>query len=82
MDEKTILIDALAIASPEDRADFLNRACGDDRALFDRVQALLKAHEDAGSLLDGLPEAVPTTGAQPPAIAEKPGTRIGRASAH
>ena len=40
-----------AIALPkEQRAEFLERACGGDAALRRRVEALLRAHEDGGNL--------------------------------
>ncbi len=52
MDEKTILIDALAIASLEDRADFLSRECSDDPALRRRIDALIEANQQTEQMLD------------------------------
>ena len=40
LDEETIFKAACKIGSPEARANYLKEACGDDRALFDRVAAL------------------------------------------
>src|SRR6185436_2662462 len=35
-----------------ERAAYLDGACGDDRSLRSEVDALLRAHEQAGSLMD------------------------------
>lgn len=43
---------ACKIASPQDRADYLNQVCGDDAALRDRVALLLKLHEGNPSYLE------------------------------
>jgi hypothetical protein len=71
---------ALDLASPEERADFLSRACGADAELRRRVAKLLRAHETAGHFLDPqmppVQEGWPSSDADPPP-AEKPGDRIG-----
>src|SRR5262249_33679284 len=46
---------ALEITSAAERAAFLDRACGANQALRAEVEALLRAHEHSGDLLD-LPE--------------------------
>lgn len=71
--EESIFADALEIKSAAERAAFLDRACGVDQALRASVEALLRAHERSGDLLD-LPEA-PTTMVDN--VTERPGMIIG-----
>lgn len=49
---KTVFGKALAIASREERANFLEQACGDDAALRREVDALLESFDGAGSFMD------------------------------
>jgi len=49
--------EARAIASPEERAAFLNRGCAGDDALRARVEELLAAHDLTGDVLDRPPQA-------------------------
>jgi tetratricopeptide (TPR) repeat protein len=65
--EKTIFLEAAEIASPTERAAFLERSCGDDRQLRAAVEALLLSHQQSQGVLDG-------TSAP---LAEHPGTIIG-----
>ena len=65
--------DAAQIASEEDRAAYLERICGDDSGLHERVLELLKVRGAADKLLDA-PAAVATVD-EP--LLEKPGTLIG-----
>ena len=58
--EESIFAQALEITSAAERAAFLDRACGHDQALRAEVEALLRAQERSGDLLD-LPENVPVT---------------------
>ena len=44
-----IFCDALELASPAERAGFLDRVCGDDPDLRRRVERLLEAHAEADS---------------------------------
>jgi ABC-2 type transport system permease protein len=60
---------ALQKASTVERVAFLEGACGNDADLRARVEALLRAHDEAGRFLE------PTSG---DASAEGPGTTIGR----
>ncbi|MEO1999974.1 MAG: WD40 repeat domain-containing serine/threonine protein kinase [Planctomycetaceae bacterium] len=62
MDERTIFLEVLEQDDVTQRAEVLNRACGDDLQLRGRVEALLRAHEDAGSFLERPPEEVNWTG--------------------
>jgi len=50
-----ILEQALRITDPAQRAAYVEVACGGDGRLQAEVQALLKAHEEAGSFLDSIP---------------------------
>jgi serine/threonine protein kinase/tetratricopeptide (TPR) repeat protein len=67
---------------PDQRAAYLEEACGDDARLRQRVEALLQAHEQTGEILDKPPAAVSaetfviTAGMV--AVTEKAGDRIGR----
>jgi tetratricopeptide (TPR) repeat protein len=72
--EESIFAQALEIASAAERAAFLDRACGNNQALRGEVEALLRAHEQSGDLLD-LPEKSPVTTDLPGQ--EHPGTFLG-----
>lgn len=92
MHEESIFAGALERLTPAERAAYLDGACAGDVELRRRVDALLKAHEQKGDLLDQPTEVLGPAGdavfesavAQPtPAqpIAERPGTRIETKSA-
>jgi WD40 repeat protein len=51
MTEETIFATALAKPTPAERVAYLDAACGDDRALRQRVEGLLRAHDQAGDFL-------------------------------
>src|SRR6476659_9367623 len=68
--EKTLFLEAAEIASPTERAAFLERSCGDDRQLRAAVEALLLSHQQSQAMLDA-------TINHEPSIAERPGTIIG-----
>ena len=72
-----IFLNALEIAAPTSRADYIEQACGDDAELRRHVDSLLAAGQKAGNFLEYLPSAVAfdATLNQPPA--EKPGTQFG-----
>ena len=55
---ETLFIQAAAIDAAGERQAFLDRHCGQDAELRRRVEALLRAHDDAGSFLDGPPEDI------------------------
>ncbi len=50
--EKALFIQALAIESPEERAGFLDEACGDDRGLRARLEHLLCVSDRVDGFLD------------------------------
>jgi serine/threonine protein kinase len=52
VDEQTIFSQAIGIESAEERATFLDSACGADRELRARIEKLLRLQEDAGSFLE------------------------------
>src|SRR5262249_37604890 len=60
--------------SAAERAAFLDRACGHDQALRAEVEALLRAQDRSGDVLD-LPENSPAAAVLP--AREAPGTVIG-----
>src|SRR5687768_7943132 len=86
-DERTIFLEALDKPSPAERSAFLDAACGGDAALRARVDALIGAHERAGSFLESPPPGVTLApdddGGVPPAapssvaLAEQAGGTIG-----
>ncbi len=51
MNEETLLDQALAKSSPQERADFLQQACAGKPELLRAVETLLAAHETAGATL-------------------------------
>src|SRR5216684_5951699 len=71
----TIFCAAIDIASEDERAAYLARACGDDHELQARVEKLLDAHVRAGSFLEP-PACSPIATTDQP-LTERPGTVIG-----
>src|ERR1022692_3204365 len=84
--EIEIFNSALERTTPAERAAYLDGACGDDAELRSRIEALIRAHEQAGGFLPAedakpqdteLAETMATaTGTFP--VTEKSGDRIGR----
>jgi serine/threonine protein kinase len=72
--EESIFAQALEIESSAERVAFLDRACGANQPLRAEVEALLRAHERSGDLLD-LPENLSTTTES--LAREGAGTRLG-----
>ncbi len=64
MTEESLFAEALARRDAAERAAFLEQACGGDVELRRRVEALLRAHEQAGSFLDK-PDAGATSDVSP-----------------
>ena len=60
---------------PEQRADYLRDACGDDHELRARVEGLLQANENAGGFMQ--PPARNKTIVLTLPLEEKPGSKIG-----
>jgi serine/threonine protein kinase/tetratricopeptide (TPR) repeat protein len=78
--EETIFADALALTSTQERREFLDRSCGNDTNLRARVEAMLTAHERAGSFLESPPAAfgAPDAGGDPAVgPVDRPGAMVG-----
>jgi serine/threonine protein kinase/tetratricopeptide (TPR) repeat protein len=52
MREQTIFIEAVEREDPAERAAFLDRACAADPVLRDRIERLLRRHQQGGAILD------------------------------
>src|SRR5262249_8309209 len=76
MTELEIFSAALEIDQQPERSAYLDRACGDDMQLRQRIEALLQAHGCAGSFMAS-PASVPDTRTDLSRAEDKPGTRIG-----
>ena len=72
--ERSVFLQAIEIASAEERAAYLREACGTEDRLRDEVEGLLRAHEKRLGLLDN-PGFPPATIEQP--VQEGPGSVIG-----
>jgi eukaryotic-like serine/threonine-protein kinase len=76
MTERSIFVELLAIADPEQRAAYLSRECAGNPTLRSEVEALLIAHEEVGAFMQR-PAGTLTATAYYSPIAEGPGTMIG-----
>ena len=76
MNDRDLFIAALNLENPAERQAYLQEACGDDWAARQRVEALFKVYENAGSFLES-PPASPTSVMPPSSPAELSGTVIG-----
>jgi serine/threonine protein kinase len=75
MSERDLFIAALKFTEPAERAAWLDRQCHGDARLRERIDVLLKAFDQAGSLLENPAVAVGLTTDEP--ITEGAGTIIG-----
>src|SRR5580658_3089829 len=75
-DAKGIFLAALDIADAAEWAAFVERSCGDDPALRQRVEDLLRAYGQSGGPLDKLAAALASTEIAEP-IREQVGATIG-----
>jgi serine/threonine protein kinase len=73
----SILCEAVERSTPEERAAYLDDACGTDRELRSRVEALMQAHQRAGNFLGGKSPAAGFAATVDDPITERPGTVIG-----
>jgi len=73
------IFDAVLALAAEQRAAYLNQACGEDTQLRRRVELLLRSHDHAGQFLDPALRAGTnrTLVVNPTAPSEKPGDIIG-----
>src|SRR5262245_36973097 len=67
---------ALAISSPEERARYLDRSCGDDQQLRGRIEELLAAYPKVAGFLEP-PTSCPGATVEELPSSERPGTVIG-----
>jgi serine/threonine protein kinase/Tfp pilus assembly protein PilF len=74
-DVKTIFGKALELSLSEERAAYLDQACGGDAHMRAEVESLLQAHEEAGRFFQGLSRSPSPTIGEP--VTERPGTTIG-----
>jgi len=74
LERDDIFCAAIELASPAERAAYLDQVCGDDLDTRRRVERLLEAHSQAGSFLGARPAIVATTTDLP---AESSGSPIG-----
>ena len=74
--DESIFALALEKPSPAERAAFVEGACVGNPSLREKVEGLLRSHEEAGSFLQQ-PLAPPTVTFGPDRLSEGPGTRIG-----
>ena len=72
---KLIFSEALERETAEERAAYLDAACGNDQALRARVEGLLKGYAKAGDFLQTGPFDLGETPDNVP-LSEKPGTVI------
>jgi len=75
-DIKSIFAEALEKKTPQDRAAYLDKACGGDADLRSKLESLLESHEQAGSFLEAPALDVTVTFDKSP-LTEGPGTVIG-----
>jgi serine/threonine-protein kinase len=73
----SILGEAVEFPSPEERAAFLDTACAGDADRRERVEALLRAYEAAGSFLENSRSRSELGVTDDEPISERPGTVIG-----
>ena len=73
--EKSIFLEALEIASPEERASYVEAACGGDPHLREEVEALLRAYDRPRRLLDSPGSLAPTLAQEP--LTERVGSLVG-----
>jgi serine/threonine protein kinase/tetratricopeptide (TPR) repeat protein len=76
MQEQSIFIEALEKVDRAERAAFLDKACGDDPSLRQRIEKLLERHQQASSVLQP-PDADFYATMEGSQLAEAPGTIIG-----
>jgi serine/threonine protein kinase/tetratricopeptide (TPR) repeat protein len=75
---KELFLAAADMASTAERAAFLDQQCGPDAELRQRLEALLRAHDDSGGFLAAAqPDLGLTVDPAPREVGEVVGTRIG-----
>jgi serine/threonine protein kinase/WD40 repeat protein len=77
-DDLTIFNAALEIAAPLERAAYIDRACGADAALRQKIVSLLAAYENAGETFDHFGREGATRIQRESSDPERVGSKIGR----
>jgi serine/threonine protein kinase/tetratricopeptide (TPR) repeat protein len=72
-----IFAEALAYAPGPERATYIDGVCSGDKSLRERLERLLRAHDDAKSFLESPATEVESSHTIERSLAEKPGTQIG-----
>jgi len=72
------ILNAVVELPAEKRAAYLDEACRGDAGLRERIEGLLRAHEEAGDFLEGGNGALAKTIQLTVPVTEKPGDMIGR----
>jgi serine/threonine protein kinase len=72
---ESVFGEAIEIDSKAERAEYLDRACGDDASLRRKIESLLEAHDRAGSFLQ--PDTEPDAAPEPPPLPDRVGETIG-----
>ncbi|MHC4174613.1 MAG: protein kinase domain-containing protein [Planctomycetota bacterium] len=75
-DIKAIFAEAIEKQTPKERTAYLDEVCMNDAALRSKIEALLRAHDEAGDFLKAPVPAPDLTGEAYPLL-EGPGTKIG-----
>jgi serine/threonine protein kinase len=75
--DRAVFTEAVRLSGDE-RAEYLERACGQDAKLRQRVEALLKTHDHVGDFLEESPQKASIEARVGGSTNEKPGDRIGR----
>ena len=78
LDEERIFHVARVIPIPTARGEYLDQVCAGDQALRERVEALLKVHEQEQSLLKSGPTPDVEETRDHQSTLERPGVTIGR----
>ena len=76
-DIKTIFSEAIEKETPEERTAYLDQVCGNNTDLRSKVEALIKAHNEAGNFLE-FPVLDPSVTLGDGPLTEGPSTIIGR----
>jgi len=77
LDDQAIFEVARKISSPQARQAYLAQICGADLATVERIEALLRAHDDSASFLEYPPPGIGVSPTINQPAQEKPGTQIG-----
>jgi serine/threonine protein kinase/Tfp pilus assembly protein PilF len=77
LDEEAIFKVAVEIPAEDARSTYLQQVCGNDRALLDRVLALLRVSSASKDFLESPPPGFAATAQVTPAITVTPGAQFG-----